>query len=160
MKQFELPYFGKIDIGNITEEQEYMNVNFQNRNISLMWFSEEKIDEKYFQNANNFLSDLVKFDENNHLLLQKEFTNTQDKTVLEYLEYHLEELADELSEIIGESEIESESLLKLLNALKLNNISFHDENIVADYILDTEVSDQILAISINIKGEKEIAWES
>ena len=30
MKQFELPYFGKIDIENITEKQEYMTINFQN----------------------------------------------------------------------------------------------------------------------------------
>ncbi len=29
MKQFELPYFGKIDVENITEEQGYLNINFQ-----------------------------------------------------------------------------------------------------------------------------------
>lgn len=160
MKQFELPYFGKINTENIIEEQKYMNVNFQNRNIILMWFSEEEIDEKYFQNAKVFLTDLEKFDENNRLFLQKEFINTKDKTVLEYLEYHLEELSEELSEIIGKSTIESERLQKLLTALKLNTIAFHDDNIVADYVLNEEVSDQILAISINKNGEKDIAWES
>ena len=160
MKQFELPYFGKIDIENITEEQEHMKINFQNRDLILMWFSEVEIDEMYFQNANTLLTNLDKFDENNRLLLQKEFTDTEDKTVLEYLEYHLEELSDELSEIIGESTLESEKLQKLLNALKLNNISFHEDNIVADYVLNEEVSDQILAISINTNGEKNIAWES
>ena len=160
MKQFELPYFGKINIENITEEQQYMTVNFQNRNIILMWFAEEKIDEKYYQNSNNFLSDLGTFDANNKVLLQEEFTNEQDKTVLEYLEYHLEELEQEFTEIIGKSNVNSEKLENLLKALKLKNISFHDENIVADYILDSEVSDQILAISINNDGKKEIAWES
>ena len=65
-----------------------------------------------------------------------------------------------LSEIIGESTVESEKLQKLLNALKLNTISFHEENIVADYVLNDEESDQILAISINKNGEKNIAWES
>ena len=120
MKQFELPYFGKIDIENITENQEYMSINFQNREITLMWFSDEQIDDMYFKNANDFLTDLDIFDTNNRLLLEKELTNTQDKTVLEYLEYHLEELGEEFTEIIGVSNENSEKLQKLLNALKLN----------------------------------------
>ena len=160
MKQFELPYFGKIDVENITENQEYMSINFQNREITLMWFSDDQIDDIYFKNANDFLTDLDIFDTNNRLLLEKELTNTQDKTVLEYLEYHLEELGEEFTEIIGVSNENSEKLQKLLNALKLNNISFHNQNIVADYVIDAEVSDQILAITINNKEEKIIAWES
>lgn len=160
MKQFELPYFGTIDIENITEEQSYMNVAFQNRTLVLMWFSEKEIEENYFQNATRVLSDLDKFDTDNRLLLQKEFTNTQDKTVLEYLEFHLEELHDELSEIIGESTKTSEQLQKLLNALKLNTIAFHDSTIVADYVLNEDISDQILAIAMYSNGATTIAWES
>ncbi len=160
MKQFELPYFGTINIENITEEQSYMNVAFQNRTLVLMWFPEEEIEENYFQNATRVLSDLDKFDTDNRLLLQKEFTNTQDKTVLEYLEFYLEELHDELSEIIGESTKTSEQLQKLLNALKLNTIAFHDSTIVADYVLNEDISDQILAIAMYSNGATTIAWES
>ena len=160
MKQFELPYFGKIDIENITENQEYMTINFQNREITLMWFSDEKIEEIYFRNANDILNDIDIFDTNNRLFLEKELTNKQDKTVLEYLEYHLEEFGDEFTDIIGASNENSEKLQMLLKALKLNNISFHNQNIVADYVINPEVSDQILAITINNNEEKKIAWES
>ena len=160
MKQFELPYFGKVDVENITEEQEYLNVKFQERELILMWFAELEIEEGYLQNAKNILADLDKFNENclNHI--QQEFVNSQDKTILEFLEYHLEELPTELSKIIGVSTLESEKIERLLNALKLKNISFHDYDIVADYVIDEEVSDQILAIGINNNGEKNIAWES
>ena len=44
MKQFELPYFGRIEIEKITEGLRYLN--FQNRKIIIMWFAED-IDEKY-----------------------------------------------------------------------------------------------------------------
>ncbi|MDC1161892.1 DUF2004 domain-containing protein [Tenacibaculum sp.] len=160
MKEFELPYLGLIDIENTTEEQGYMKINFHNKEIVLMWFAEDEIDEKYFQNAKTILNDLHKFNENSKLLLQKEFTNKQDKTVLEYLEFHLEELSEELTEIIGESMIKSERIEKLLNALKLKSIAFHDDDIVADYVLNKEISDEVLAIFINKNGTKNIAWES
>jgi len=160
MKQFELPYFGKINVENITEEQGYLNIDFQDRTIILMWFAEVEIDEKYFENAKTFLADLDKFDENNRIFIQKEFSNSQDKTVLEYLEFHLEELSEEFSEIISESTLESEKIQKLLYALKLKSIAFHDDDIVADYVLDEEISDEILAIFINKNGDKNIAWES
>ena len=118
-----------------------------------MWFSDEKIEEIYFRNANDILNDLDIFDTNNRLFLEKELTYKQDKTVLEYLEYHLEEFGDEFTDIIGASNENSEKLQMLLKALKLNNISFHNQNIVADYVINPEVSDQILAITINNKEE-------
>ncbi len=160
MKKFELPFLGKIDVENITEEQGYLNVNFQDRIIILMWFAEDEIDEKYFQNANTILTDLDKFDENSRAFLIKEFANPQDKTVLEYLEFHLEELSEVLSEIIGESTVETEKIQKLLHALKLKSIAFHQGDIVADYVLNNEFSDQVLAIFIKKNGERNIAWES
>lgn len=160
MKQFKLPFFNKIVIENITEEQEYMSVVFQDRNIILMWFVENEIDDAYFKNANTILNDLDKFDEQSQLFLQTEFSNAQDKTVLEYLEFHLNELSEELHEIIGKSTEKSEKTQKLLNALKLKSIAFHDDDIVADYVLNNEVSDEILAIFINKNGERNIAWES
>ena len=101
-----------------------------------------------------------KFDKNSCLFLQKELNNSQDKTILEYLEYHLEELSEELCEIIGESILKSEKRQKLLNFLKLDCIAFHDDIIVADYVLNKEVSNQILAININVNGDKNISWEN
>lgn len=160
MKQFELPYFNKIDIENITDEQGYMNIVFQEREVSLMWFAEEDVDQRYYQNAKDILSNLDKFDKESHQYLRQQFVNNDDTTVLEYLEFHLEELSDELSEIIGESTTQTEKIEKLLRALKLNNIAFHDNSIVADYVINNEISDQILAISIDTDGEKDIAWES
>jgi hypothetical protein len=161
MKQFELPYLGAIDVDNVTKQQEYMGITFQNREITLMWFVEEKIEDIYFQKTKQILDDLEKFDNSNHSLLQTEFINSQNKTVLDYLEYHLEEMPEEFSEIIDDNATKPENLEKLLKALKLNNISFHyGEEIVADYILNSEISDQILAVFVNINGTKRIAWES
>lgn len=160
MKQFELPYFNNVDVENITEEQGYMSIDFKERQISLMWFAEEGLDEKYFLIAKDILSDLESFDKESLLFLRQEFGNDDDKTVVEYLEFHLEELADELAEITGESTPPAERIDKLLTAMKLNNIAFHDGVIVADYVLNKEISDQILAISIDANGEKSIAWES
>lgn len=159
MKQFELPYFGKIDVDNLTEKQEYMEINFQDRKIILMWFAEE-ISENYFQNAKTILEDLDIFDKNNLLLLQKEFNNSQDKTILEYLEFHLEKMPEEFAEIIGESSTKSEKTQKLLNALELKTIAFHEDEIVPDYVLNKEISDEVLGIYINENLEKRIAWES
>ncbi|TPN86817.1 DUF2004 domain-containing protein [Aquimarina algicola] len=159
MEQFELPYFGKVDVDRLTEEQEYMEIDFQGRKVILMWFAEE-INETYFQNAKTILDDLDTFDKNNLSLLYQEFDNSEDKTVLEYLEYHLEEMHEKFTKIIGDSSTKSEKTQKLLHALKLKAIAFHDDEIVPDYVLNQEISDQVLGIYINENLEKRIAWES
>ncbi|TDQ78268.1 DUF2004 domain-containing protein [Sphingobacterium yanglingense] len=160
MKHFELPFLKKVDVENITEEQGYLPIDFQNREIVLMWFAEEEIDEQYFLNATKILGDLNAFNEENGQFLRREFNNKEDQTVLEYLEFHLEELPEEWTEIIEEGTTTPEKIQKLLAALKLQTIAFHDDVIVADYVLNKEISDQVLAISINLNGEKNIAWES
>ncbi len=159
MKQFELPYFGKIDVDNLTAEQEYMEIEFQGRKVILMWFTEE-VSKTYFENAKTILEDLATFDKNNRFFLQKEFKNPQDKTVLEYLEFHLEELAEEFAEIIGDSSTKDEKLQKLLHALYLKTISFHGNSIVPDYVLNQEVSDEVLGIYTDENSQRRVAWES
>ncbi len=55
MKQFELPFFGLIDIENITEKQQNMEIDFQGRKIAVGWYTQEEIDEDYFQLAQSIL---------------------------------------------------------------------------------------------------------
>ncbi len=162
MKQFELPFFGLVDVENVTESQEYMEIDFQDRELALMWFAEEDIDENYFQNAKNILEDLEKFDKESKAFLEKELHNEQDTTVLEYLSFHLEEehLAEFFAKIIDKNASEEENLKSLLKAMYLKTISFHKGVIIADYVVNHEISDQILAISLYSNGKKNIAWES
>lgn len=161
MKIFELPFFGKIDIENITDEQNYFSIDFQGREITLGWYAEEEIDEAYFQLAQSILTDLEKFDKENRALLEKEFENKEDTTVYDFLEFHLDELSEELLDIIDTNATKSENLQKLLHALDLCDISFHDNEIVPDYVLKERFfSDQVLGIYTTKKGERRIAWES
>ncbi len=168
MKKFEVPYFGLVDVENLTEEQECMEINFQDKQIDLMWFPEEDVTEKYFQYAKNILEDLHKFDKESKEFLEKEFYNQEDTTVVDFLsdyltEYDLEdeEIAEFFADIIDENATEEENLKNLLKALYLKRIAFHDDVIVADYIITDEFSNEILAISLDTtNGEKNIAWES
>ncbi len=161
MKQFELPFFGTVDIENITDKQSYFSIDFQGREITLGWYAEEEIDEEYFQLAQSILTDLEKFDKENRVLLEKEFENKEDTTVYDFLEFHLEEMSEELLDIIDKNATKSENLHKLLQALDLCGIAFHDDEIVPDYVLKERFfSDQVLGIYTNKKGKKRIAWES
>lgn len=125
------------------------------------WYVENEIDENYLKLAQSILTDLEKFDKENSLLLEKEFDNKEDTTVYEFLEFHLEEMSEELLDIIDKDATDSENLQKLLHALELCGISFHDDQIVPDYVLkDRFFSDQVLGIYTNKNGQQSIAWES
>ena len=158
MKIFELPFFGTIDVENITDKQSYFSIDFQGREITLGWYAEEEIDEDYFELAQSILTDLEKFDKENRALLEKEFENKEDTTVYDFLEFHLDELSEELLDIIDTNATKSENLQKLLHALDLCSISFHDDHIVPDYVLKERFfSDQVLGIYTTKKSERRIA---
>lgn len=161
MKQFKLPYFGAIDIENITDQQSYFSIDFQGRKITLSWYAEEEIDEDYLKLTQTILTDLEKFDKKNRVLLENEFENKEDTTVYDFLEFHFNEMSEELLDIIDINATKSENLQKLLQALDLCGIAFHDDEIVPDYVLKERFfSDQVLGIYTNKNGEKRIAWES
>ncbi len=161
MNTFELPFFGMMDIENITDKQSYFSIDFQGREITLGWYVEKEIDEEYFQLAQSILVDLKKFDKENRVLLEKEFKNKKNTTVYDFLEFHLEEMTEELLDIIDKNATKSENLQKLLHALHLYGIAFHDNEIVPDYVLKERFfSDQVLGIYTNKNGKKRIEWES
>lgn len=170
MTNYQLPYFGQIDL---TQLEEYYDVdikwNERKLNIDLN-FEGKTISEAEIEKVKTFLDNISKFDAQNKIHIQDDF-ETQPSMTVDYINFYLDEFDDEeLSEIIGINDKQTSKEIQLLNQLKLVRIGFYpdgkydsESHAVFDYSidLDGEPSNQLLVVIIDKNGELDhITWES
>lgn len=167
---YDLPYFGKINIDELTDYyQTTINLEGENLRIDIN-FKNKTINKNDMDVVKNFLQNIIKFDKQNLIFIEKDFNEKEGETS-DYIEFYLNELDDEeLSNIIDIENISVTRELQLLSKLKLIRVGIYpDEKYGAGYFgvfdysiyIDGEPCNQLLVVNANEKGDlDQITWES
>jgi hypothetical protein len=169
MKNYQIPYFGEIDITNLEDYYE-MEVTIHENKVSLdLNFEDTSDDENTFQDIKNFLENLDRYGHQNKLFIENDFNGNGN--ALDYVNFYLEEFdQEELSAIIDLDGENGSREKQLLNKLVLIRVGLYpdesdDSNHFAifDYsiLIDGEACNQLLVVITNKAGELNyITWES
>lgn len=167
MTNIELPHFGQIDFTQL-DEYYATEITLKGLKVFLDITCENKsISEEQSINIKKFLGNISEFDTQNRVIIDKNFKDGGEAK--EYIDFYLEELdAEELEEIIGD-EVGDKSK-QLLGKLILIRVGLYPEvKSNSDYFgvfdysieIDGEISNQLLVVKTNEKGELDhITWES
>lgn len=158
----DIKYFKNVDFNSDYLET---TIEFQNREIELDINTDAVLGENnWVKQYEEYISKLETFKEKIDKEIIKDFEN--DGVTKEWIDFHSEELIESIEEN-GTLDNCDKSLpidRQILSALKLNRIGIYPEYedyAVWDYILDDEISDEILVIVTDKNGEiVDITWES
>ena len=158
----DIKYFKNVDFNSDYLET---TIEFQNREIQLDINTDAVLGENnWVKEYEEYISKLETFKEKIDKEIIKDFEN--DGITKEWVDYHSEELMESIEEN-GTLDSCDKNLpidRQILSALKLNRIGIYpkyEDYAVWDYILDDEISDQILVIVTDKNGEiVDITWES
>ena len=158
----DIKYFKNVDFNSDYLET---TIEFQNREIQLDINSDAVLGENtWVKEYEEYISKLETFKEKIDKEIIKDFEN--DGITKEWVDYHSEELMESIEEN-GTLDSCDKNLpvdRQILSALKLNRIGIYpkyEDYAVWDYILDDEISDEILVIVTDKNGEiVDITWES
>ncbi|MEN7547192.1 DUF2004 domain-containing protein [Rapidithrix thailandica] len=166
--KYKLPYFEKIDL---TQLDEYYKVEIEQHGQKIgidLNFEGKKIESEIFDFIKSILENIELEDSKNRTYIASDFKDEHGDTVKEYLEFHIEELAEELSEIMSFEDESKSHEEQLMEKLKLDRIGFYPDGkygtesfVVFDYVVDRKLSDQIIVVNIDMEGKLlYLAWES
>lgn len=158
----DIKYFKNVDFNSDYLET---TIEFQNREIQLDINTDAVLGENnWVKEYEEYISKLETFKEKIDKEIIKDFEN--NGVTKEWVDFHSEELIESIEEN-GTLDSCDKNLpidRQILSALKLNRIGIYpkyEDYAVWDYILDDEISDQILVIVTDKNGEiVDITWES
>ena len=158
----DIKYFKNVDFNSDYLET---TIEFQNREIQLDINTDAVLGkDSWVKKYEEYISKLETFKEKIDKEIIKDFEN--DGITKEWVDYHSEELMESIEEN-GTLDSCDKNLpidRQILSALKLNRIGIYpkyEDYAVWDYILDDEISDEILVIVTDKNGEiVDITWES
>lgn len=158
----DIKYFKNVDFNSDYLET---TIEFQNREIQLDINSDAVLGENnWVKEYEEYISKLETFKEKIDKEIIKDFEN--NGVTKEWVDFHSEELMESIEEN-GTLDSCDKNLpidRQILSTLKLNRIGIYpkyEDYAVWDYILDDEISDEILVIVTDKNGEiVDITWES
>ena len=156
MKHLEHPYFGKLNTEGLDDYDVLWeeNIPYKNGNIIVFfWFcGEDDLSIERLDSFEKFLKDFDAVDEKARKALKAYLEEDS-----EYLDFHAEELEnipENVDDFVAEMQIETIGLW----------YSTEEEDgvdVMVDYMIRPEESDQILAVNFSLDGEiVAIDWES
>ena len=164
----DIKYFKNVDFNSDYLET---TIEFQNREIQLDINSDAVLGENnWVKEYEEYISKLETFKEKIDKEIIKDFES--NGVTKEWIDFHSEELIESIEEeeILDNCDKNLPIDRQILSAIKLNRIGIYPkyENIngeeyyaIWDYILDDEISDEILVIVTDKDGEIiDITWES
>ncbi len=171
-KEYMLPYFDPIDIGNL-KEYYHTKIAFPDHDYIIgldLNFKRKQLDQGEAANIEKFLSDLEELDRQNHLAIEKDFVDRLGET-FGYIQFYMEELEEkELEKIIGKNNDKTPVETRLLQKLRLVRLGLYPDKKdgdgffgVFDYSIDIDGKpcNQVLVIKTKREGlPEEIDWES
>lgn len=158
----DIKYFKNVDFNS-----DYLEtiIELQNREIQLDINTDAVLGENnWVKEYEEYISKLEIFKEKIDKEIIKDFEN--DGITKEWVDFHSEELIESIEEngTLDNCDKNLPIDRQILSALKLNRIGIYPEYedyAVWDYILDDEISDEILVIVTDKNGEiVDITWES
>lgn len=158
----DIKYFKNI---NFNSDYLETTIEFQNREIELNINTDAVLGENnWVKEYEEYISKLETFKEKIDKEIIKDFEN--NGITKEWIDFHSEELIESIEEngTLDNCDKNLPIDRQILSALKLNRIGIYPEYedyAVWDYILDDEISDEILVIVTDKNGEiVDITWES
>lgn len=165
MSEYELPYFGKLPTQNI---EEYYVINFPYKEDFLqidLNFDNRIIDIKILDKIKNFIERIDQFDKMNRTQIDKDYSENGE--VKEFVNFHIEEIEDQLLEanIISDSENKE---TQFLSKMKLVRIGLYPDRkygsdyfAVFDYTVNRDLTNQLIVVKTDENGIFDhISWES
>lgn len=162
MVKVNIKYFKNVDFNT-----DYLEtaIEFQNREIQLDINTDTVLGENnWVKEYEEYISKLEIFKEKIDKKIIEDFEN--NGITKEWVDFHLEELGEAIEEegLLKECDKKLSLDRQVLSIIKLNRIGIYPEYedyAIWDYILDDEISDEILVIVTDKKREiVDITWES
>ena len=166
--KYQLPHFEEIDLTQVNEYYEAkIELNGQEIRIDLN-FEKHQLEAKLFDIIKGFLEKIELQNTKNRTFIDADFKDENGDTIREYLEFHTEELKEELSEIINFDDQGNSPEQQLMEKLKLVRMGFYPDGkygsesfVIFDYTVDRTITDQLIVVNIGKEGELlNLAWES
>lgn len=158
----DIKYFKNVDFNTDYLET---TIEFQNREIELDINTDVVLGkDSWVKEYEEYISKLEIFKEKIDKEIVEDFEN--DGITKEWVDFHLEELGEAIEEerLLEECDKKLSLDRQVLSIIKLRRIGIYPEYedyAIWDYILDDEISDEILVIVTDKNGEiVDITWES
>lgn len=158
----DIKYFKNVDFNTDYLET---TIEFQNREIELDINTDVVLGkDSWVKEYEEYISKLEVFKEKIDKEIIKDFEN--NGITKEWVDFHLEELGEAIEEegLLKECDKKLSLDRQVLSIIKLRRIGIYPEYedyAIWDYILDDEISDEILVIVTDKNGEiVDITWES
>lgn len=171
-QEYMLPYFGPINLADL-KEYYHTKIAFPDHDYVIgldLNFKNKQLESAMADDIANFLSSLEELDKQNHLAIEKDFTDQVGET-FGYIQFLLEELEEkELNKIIGKNKDATPVEKQLLQKLRLVRLGLYPDDkygsgyfAIFDYSVDIDEQpcNQVLVIKTGKEGTPiEIDWES
>lgn len=161
MDKIDIPIIGLIDLDG--EEDYYKsntNINGQSVNIDINLYND--IPNNWYKGYTEYAGKLSEYDKKNIQFIKARYP--QDGIVKEYVDWHMEDLREEMEQLLGKTDKNLPEDERILSLIKVERIGFYfDDNNYAtwDYTFGSETTDQILVIITDEKGDIiDVTWES
>lgn len=158
----DIKYFKNVDFNTDYLET---TIEFQNREIELDINTDVVLGkDSWVKEYEEYISKLEVFKEKIDKEIVEDFEN--EGITKEWIDFHLEELGEAIEEerLLKECDKKLSLDRQVLSIIKLRRIGIYPEYedyAIWDYILDDEISDEILVIVTDKNGEiVDITWES
>lgn len=171
-QEYMLPYFGPINLADL-KEYYHTKIAFPDHDYVIgldLNFKNKQLESAMADDIANFLSSLEELDKQNHLAIEKDFTDQVGET-FGYIQFLLEELEEkEINKIVGKNIDITNIEKQLLQKLRLVHVKLYpDGKYGSDYFaifdysvdIDGQPCNQVLVIKTGKEGTPlEIDWES
>lgn len=158
MTKYSLPHFEELDTENLEEFYE-VEVEHNDDVIEIdLNFENKKIDPARLDLVKQFIENISTFDKQNKKHIQADYADKDKDTIKSYVEYHLDELdKNDLRQVVDFSLKTINPRLQLVNALHLIRVGLYpdseDQFAIFDYSIDRDLTDYLVVIFSNEKGE-------
>ncbi|WP_300342975.1 DUF2004 domain-containing protein [Fusobacterium sp.] len=154
-------FFGNIDLNEDYHETE---IHLLEKNISLDLNLEEVLGKKdWILEYDEYVSKLSSYKENIEKRLNEDFDDWG--VTKEWIDWHIEEFdkstVEKLVKNLDNNMQLDEKLLTRVNLVRVGIYPGYEDYAIWDFMLDEKISDQILVVITNNRGEiLDITWES
>jgi len=166
MQNYKLPYFKEINPVQLEESYDSKTI-FNGEEIRLdLNFKNKEINIALLDSLKNILENIKNHDTLNRWYIDIDYK--ENDYVKEFIELHFTELAEEMKTIIDFEDKTISKEKQFLKKMKLVRIGFYPDKkydsihfAVFDYMIDPNISDQIICIGLDEKGDLlNVSWES
>lgn len=160
MTEFTLQPFGQID-SDALEEDYFSEVEITGKTISLdINFAKTNTDLQTLSTIKDFIEKIQHYDAQNLNFIHKEFHNTDDPIVKDYVTFHTEDLGDEFLEKLGIDPAALDKEQQFLKQIYLKRVGIYPDGkynttyfAVFDYTVNPELTDELLVVKTDDQGD-------